>query len=117
MSQSHGKPIEGEMSNEQIYGRRLWNLLHSTSAYFPESPSEEDKQSARQFVNYFMEEAIEYPQWGRDFLEESKHEVDVSSRENFSIWVCQRHNAVNRRVGKPDFPCDYASLKQRWGPP
>ena len=48
---------------------------------------------------------------------ESASEVDVASRERFSVWVCHRHNAVNSRLGKPIFPCDYASLKQRWGPP
>ena len=85
---SDGQPIQGNMSKEQIYGRRLWNLLHSTSAYYPEEPTENDKQSARQFINLFMEDAIEYPQWGKNFLEDSKGEVDVSSRENFSIWVC-----------------------------
>ena len=111
------QPIQGSMSKEQIYGRRLWNLLHSTSAYYPENPTEEDKQGAKQFINYFMQDGIEYADWGSQFLDESKGEVDVSSRENFSIWVCMRHNAVNRRLSKPDFPCDYASLKKRWGPP
>lgn len=89
------------MSKETIYGRRVWNLLHSTSAYFPESPTEEEKQSARQFVNFFMEDGIEYKKWGQDFLAESNREVDVSSRENFSVWVCLRHNAVNSRLSKP----------------
>ena len=64
-----------------------------------------------------MQDGIEYPQWGADFLKESKSEVDVSSRENFSVWVCLRHNEVNKRVGKLEYPCDYPSLKKRWGPP
>ena len=64
-----------------------------------------------------MEDAIEYNDWGKTFLSESRGEVDVSSRENFSMWVCHRHNAVNLRLGKPQFPCDYASLRKRWGPP
>lgn len=105
------------MGKEQIYGRRVWNLLHSMSAYYPESPTEEEKQAARQFVNYFMADGIEYPEWGTDLLKEAGGDVDVSSREHFSVWVCLRHNAVNARLGKPAFPCDYASLKKRWGPP
>ena len=105
------------MSKETIYGRRLWNLMHSTAAYFPEAPTEEEKQHARQFINFFMDDGIEYPDWGQSFLAESKGEIDVSSRENFSIWVCHRHNAVNERINKPTFPCDYANLRKRWGPP
>ena len=76
-------------------------MLHSTSAYFPDKPNEEERQAARQFINSFMEHGIEYPKWGEDFLAESKGEVDVTSRENFSIWVCHRHNAFNERLGKP----------------
>lgn len=64
-----------------------------------------------------MQDGIEYASWGKGFIEESKGDVDVSGRENFSIWVCHRHNAVNKRLGKPEFPCDYANLKKRWGPP
>ena len=105
------------MTKEQIYGRRVWNLLHSTAAYFPETPSEEEKQHARQFINYFMSDGIEYADWGTEFNKSSKSEVDVSNRENFSKWVCIRHNVVNAKLGKPEFPCDYASLKKRWGPP
>ena len=108
---------QGHLSKEQVYGRRVWNLLHSTAAYYPETPTEEEKQAARQFVNYFMEDAIEYPSWGKEFLADSKGNVDVESRESFSTWVCLRHNAVNQSLRKPDFPCDYPSLKKRWGPP
>jgi len=71
---------QGNLSKEQIYGRRVWNLMHSTSAYYPEVPTEEEKQAARQFVNYFMEDAIEYPSWGKEFLAESEGSVDVESR-------------------------------------
>ena len=52
------------MSKETIYGRRLWNLMHSTAAYFPIEPTEEEKQHARQFINFFMDDGIEYPDWG-----------------------------------------------------
>lgn len=64
-----------------------------------------------------MEDAVEYPSWGKEFLDESKGNVDVENRQNFSVWVCQRHNAVNSKLGKPLFSCDYSDLKKRWGPP
>ena len=49
-----GNNAGGGMDTKQIYGRRLWNLLHSTAAYFPEEPDVQEKQAARQFVNTFM---------------------------------------------------------------
>lgn len=64
-----------------------------------------------------MEDAVEYPSWGKEFLAESAGNVDVENRQSFSVWVCHRHNAINHKLGKPLFSCDYADLKKRWGPP
>ena len=35
-----GASIQGHMSKEH-YGQSVWNMLHSMSAIFPESPTEE----------------------------------------------------------------------------
>lgn len=40
---------------------------------------------------------------------------DTSSNAKFSLWLCERHNEVNRRLGKPEFPCELGPLKKRWG--
>ena len=105
------------MTDEVQYGRRVWQLLHSMAAYYPEEPSEVHQKAAKDFVNIFMKDGIEYPEWGDKFMKDSKGEVDVSSRENFSVWVCLRHNDVNKRLGKPEFSCHYPDLIERWGPP
>ena len=38
----------------------------------------------------------------------------VESREALAVWLCGQHNAVNAKLGKPAFPCDFASLDARW---
>ncbi len=38
----------------------------------------------------------------------------VSSRKSFSLWVCEQHNAVNAKLGKPEVPCDARTLDARW---
>ena len=30
------------------------------------------------------------------------------------MWLCGQHNAVNAKLGKPLFPCDFAALDKRW---
>lgn len=35
----------------------------------------------------------------------------VDSREAFAVWVCQQHNLVNEKLGKPTFSCDLVSLE------
>ena len=82
---------------DQIYGKRLWNLLHTTAADYPEKPNASDKLAAQQFVEVFMRDGIEHEEWGSELMDQIEAEgpIDVSSRKNFSIWVCKQHNKVN----------------------
>ena len=36
----------------------------------------------------------------------------LASRHDFSLWMCEAHNTVNRRLGKPTFNC--ALVQARW---
>ena len=38
----------------------------------------------------------------------------VESREALAVWLCGQHNAVNAKLGKPLFLCDFAALDARW---
>ena len=38
----------------------------------------------------------------------------VSSRAELSLWMCEQHNEVNEKLGKPAFPCSLAALDDRW---
>ena len=38
----------------------------------------------------------------------------VESREALAVWVCEQHNTVNAKLGKPAFPCTFAALDRRW---
>lgn len=39
----------------------------------------------------------------------------LDSREALAQWLCERHNEVNRRLGKPEFGCDAKVLEERYG--
>ena len=91
------------MTTEEIYGRRTWNLLHSMAAYYPENPDTEKQKAARDFLEGFMSEGIEYPEWGEHFLHRMNNEnpLDLTDRESFSVWVCKQHNLFNIDFKKP----------------
>eukprot|EP00241_Pyramimonas_parkeae_P009230 CAMPEP_0114233778 /NCGR_PEP_ID=MMETSP0058-20121206/5363_1 /TAXON_ID=36894 /ORGANISM="Pyramimonas parkeae, CCMP726" /LENGTH=90 /DNA_ID=CAMNT_0001345425 /DNA_START=1017 /DNA_END=1289 /DNA_ORIENTATION=- len=38
----------------------------------------------------------------------------VATREKFSKWVCEQHNIVNEKIGKPKYSCDLPKLDERW---
>ena len=38
----------------------------------------------------------------------------VESRTTFSMWLCEQHNIVNRKIHKPVFQCTMENLDERW---
>jgi Erv1 / Alr family len=44
-----------------------------------------------------------------------EHPPEVDSNESLTIWLCERHNQANRRLGKPVFECTTEMLEKRWG--
>ncbi|TYZ65352.1 hypothetical protein PybrP1_012676 [[Pythium] brassicae (nom. inval.)] len=88
--------------------------LHSMGAYFPDKPSKEHQEKARMFVEAL---ALMYPcvHCAEDFQNEVKKSPPrVDSRVSFSQWLCEQHNVVNRKIGKPLFSCSMEKLDERW---
>lgn len=95
-------------------GRATWALLHTTAAYFPETPSAADRAGAADLVRGL---ATSYPceHCRADFrVAVAAAPPDLSSRAAFAAWACRQHNVVNAKLGKVIFDCDAASLDRRW---
>lgn len=93
-------------------GRACWEFLHTTAEGYPDNPSSLDRA---QMTNLLEAVAYLYPcEVCRDHFQsyQSKYEPDVSSREGLVQWLCAAHNDVNRRNGKPQFPCSRHA--ERW---
>ncbi|CAF3637802.1 unnamed protein product [Rotaria sp. Silwood1] len=93
-------------------GRATWSLLHTMAAYYPNEPKKEEQQSMKQFINSFSK-LFPCPECRTDFQEEIvKSPPDVSSCMAISTWMCQQHNIVNKKLGKPEFDCK--RVLERW---
>ena len=95
-------------------GRAAWILMHTTAAYFPEVPTQNQQQI---FLELYQRIASTYPcRECSTFFQESvqKDPPRVTSRRELSIWVCQLHNKVNAYLGRSPFPCTLEALDKRW---
>lgn len=96
---------------EQL-GRSSWTLLHSITAQYPDRPSFSQQFETTQFLGLFGKM---YPCWvcADDFQAWMKgNQPRVSNREDFGRWMCEAHNAVNDKLGKPSFDCN--KWEERW---
>lgn len=105
--------VECPVDKDEL-GRAAWALMHTTAAYFPEDPEFEEQLAA---MSLMLGLSKLYPcsYCQADFEAFRKASPpDVSSREAFAKWVCELHNSVNTKLGKPTFPCEIEKLDERW---
>ncbi|TNV71919.1 hypothetical protein FGO68_gene7882 [Halteria grandinella] len=98
-------------------GRSTWPLLHRLSLSYPQQPTEKDKEKAITLIQTFSKL---YPCkiCANDFQGELKKSPPaLESREKFAIWMCEQHNIVNRKLGKPEFKCIMRRIELTHGTP
>jgi mitochondrial FAD-linked sulfhydryl oxidase len=98
---------------EQL-GRATWTLLHSMAASYPTRASESMQATTQSFIATF---AQLYPcGWCatdfREWMKEPQNKPRVEGQEEFGLWACRAHNAVNVKLGKAVFDCKL--WKERW---
>ena len=99
-------PDSGEL------GRATWTFLHTMAAYYPETPTQEDKLEMNQMIKGLSKF---YPcgYCAEHMRQDMKiHPPIVDSNKTLSTWFCDLHNKVNKRQGKPEFDC--SRVMERW---
>ncbi|KAL2262334.1 hypothetical protein VTK26DRAFT_1676 [Humicola hyalothermophila] len=96
----------------EALGRSTWTLLHSIAATYPPAPTPAEQSDLKSFMRLFSKL---YPCWvcAEDFQKYiEKQDVKAGSRSEFGNWLCEAHNEVNRKLGKPVFDC--SKWEERW---
>ena len=113
LSSGRAAGAECPLDREDL-GHSTWGLLHTVAAYYPDAPGAEDVRRAGELVAGL---AHLYPctHCREDFRAEvARAPPRLQSRESFALWVCEQHNAVNEKLGKPAFRCSIKALDERW---
>ena len=95
-------------------GKSSWTLLHSMAAWYPDIPTEEQQNRMK---NFYTTLAEFYPCTfcAKDFEEQIEiSPVQVESRTNLCLWLCEQHNLVNEKLGKDLYQCNINNLDERW---
>ncbi|KAI5889986.1 uncharacterized protein SCHCODRAFT_02630558 [Schizophyllum commune H4-8] len=98
-------PKLGNATAKAELGRATWKLLHTITLRFPENPTPDEQEALRSYFHIFSrlypcgECATEFQQLLKKFPPQT------SSRRSASLWLCDVHNTVNKRLRKPEFDC------------
>ncbi|GAD99418.1 FAD dependent sulfhydryl oxidase Erv1, putative [Paecilomyces variotii No. 5] len=98
----------------EALGRSSWTLLHSLTAAYPSTASPEQQTEMKSFLSLFSRL---YPCWVcaddfRTWMADPRNAPRLSGRAEFGNWMCEAHNAVNRKLGKKEFDCRF--WEERW---
>lgn len=115
-SRADGPPPGCPPDVEQL-GRATWTFLHTTAAYYPEKPT--PTQRANMLMLLRSLPVLYACGWcADDFGKDIEANApDVSGRFGLSRWLCERHNAVNAKLGKEIFDCNKVDERWKDGPP
>ena len=95
-------------------GRSSWTLLHSMAAWYPDEPTGQQRQRMANFMEA-LGDFYPCPWCADDFRTElHKSPPKVETRTDLCLWLCDQHNRVNAKLGKPLFDCNMKDLDERW---
>ena len=103
--------VEGPQDEAEfraLLGRGSWRLLHTMAARYPDNPDDSRIRNTAEFFELFSH-LFPCPRCAADFrmlLAQDPIMPHLRRQADFSLWLCEIHNKVNRRLGKPHFPCE-----------
>lgn len=98
--------------SRQELGRGTWSLLHIMASTYPANPSPQTIQEHKIFFQ-LLPRIYPCPDC-RQHMSKMFHELPprLNSHDEFVQWICEAHNRVNIRLGKPTFDC--GTHDERW---
>ena len=100
--------------NPKIWGNSYWDTAHLITFSYPVSPSDEDRQTIRDFFMIFKK-VLPCEKCRNNFNEHLKtyplNDSVLESRYNLIVWLINIHNEVNKMLGKKVMSIDKVITK------
>lgn len=91
-----------EHEKEEL-GRATWTLLHGISRFYPQHPTDREKEAVRLLFHSLY--ALYPCRSCAPAFAAAEKMVDTTNRHSLNVSLCNLHNFVNRKIGKPEIPC------------
>ena len=89
--------------DKNVWGPKLWEIMHTFSFSYPDTPSLQHKQSA---FNFFSSIGLLIPCTNcsmhcKEYI--YNNQPNVNSKNDLIMWVFNFHNEVNKRLNKSQY--------------
>jgi len=110
-------PIPSSITRE-MFGRSTWTMLHTLASSFPISLDTKPSEQVEKFKVLLLNLIDLFPceDCANHFREMLKNTPmdGIVSRDQLEVWLCERHNEVNKRLQKNVVNCTVEALREKW---
>lgn len=107
--------IESKPSKLSVQGNIIWSYLHTISVrYIPTEEGKEEMKTILKSISNFLICPICGNHW-KQIIEDSELDDVVKDRKNLMLWLCEKHNEINKKLGKEIFDCKIEKIFEKWG--
>lgn len=95
------------------YSSSIWDTIHAFAFAYPDSPTREEQERARQFyeaIAFLLPCSVCRGHY-RQMISRPEYRIRTESRRALAEWSVRIHNAVNMRTGAPQWTYEQASRK------
>jgi hypothetical protein len=108
--------LSGDGMLTPVWGPSLWHFLHTMSFNYPVKPSKEDKKNYREYVislQYILPCRFCRENLTKNFKLFPITESVMKNRDNFSRYIYELHEMVNKMLGKKS-GLTYCDVRERY---
>ena len=99
-----------------VWGPSLWHSLHTISFNYPVKPSKEDKKNYKNFIlnlKYVLPCKYCRINFRKNLKDLPLNNKALKNRENFSRWMFDMHELINKMLGKKS-GLKYSAVRERY---
>lgn len=107
--------MEKNIFHPQIFGPKMWSVLHTAASAYPVYPKENEIEEMKYFIIGLPAAipCVKCKTDTRNFINTFSSNYMFTNRETLFAFTVELHNYVNRKLGKPELSMD--SAKKLWG--
>ena len=113
-TQENNKTDQDHKFSKKIWGPSAWDFLNSSAWGYPENPTKEQQTIAKLFWETLPYQLPCSACEGHCINYIRDNPPQTKSRHSLTKWLWNFHNAVNYRLGKPQYP--WADFSNQYSP-
>lgn len=103
----------------EVWGEPMWRSIHSVAIGYPQNPSDEVKKAYKDWFLLLAKvlPCIECSKGYASIIKDNPIDEALGTRADLIQWTVNVHNAVSKKLGKPEMSVEHVTRNYVFGEP